>query len=143
MARGSPVAGMSTPTVRSGPAGRCRCGVVRWLLAWFARHDSRRGPMDGYWGTLGLVGVLIVLNAVFAGSEIALISLREGQLKALERRETTSARALVRLARDPNRFLATIQVGITLAGFLASATAAVALAETRARVYAFLGTGAK
>ena len=99
--------------------------------------------MDGYWGTLGLVGVLIVLNAVFAGSEIALISLREGQLKALERRDTTSARALVRLARDPNRFLATIQVGITLAGFLASATAAVALAEPVAPLFAFLGTAAK
>ncbi|HEY7593901.1 MAG TPA: hemolysin family protein [Actinophytocola sp.] len=99
--------------------------------------------MDGYWGNLVLVGVLIVLNALFAGSEIALISLREGQLKQLERRETPSARALVRLARDPNRFLATIQIGITLAGFLASATAAVSLAEPVAPLFAFLGTAAR
>lgn len=49
-----------------------------------------------------------------------MISLREGQLKQLERRGGAGARTLVRLARDPNRFLATIQIGITLAGFLAS-----------------------
>ena len=96
--------------------------------------------MDGYWGTLVLVGVLIVLNALFAGSEIALVSLREGQQKQLERRDTPSARALLRLARDPNRFLATIQIGSTLAGFLASAIAAVALAELVAPLFAFLGT---
>ncbi|CAL9542429.1 hypothetical protein SUDANB95_04223 [Actinosynnema sp. ALI-1.44] len=85
--------------------------------------------MDGYGFTLALVAVLVVLNAVFAGSEMALISLREGQLRTLEREGGTTARTLVRLARDPNRFLATIQIGITLAGFLASATAAVSLAK--------------
>ena len=77
---------------------------------------------------LALVLLLVGLNALFAGSEIALISLREGQLRRLEGRGARG-RALGRLARDPNRFLATIQIGITLAGFLASATAAVTLAE--------------
>ncbi len=96
--------------------------------------------MSGYWLNILLVGVLVVLNAVFAGSEIALISLREGQLKALERRDSAASRTLVRLARDPNRFLATIQVGITLAGFLASATAAVSLAEPVAPLFSFLGS---
>jgi putative hemolysin len=99
--------------------------------------------MDGYWGTLVLVGVLVVLNALFAGSEIALISLREGQLRQLERRDGAAASTLVRLARDPNRFLATIQVGITLAGFLASATAAVALAKPVAPLFSFLGVAAE
>jgi putative hemolysin len=84
-----------------------------------------------------------MLNAVFAGSEIALISLREGQLRQLERQDTASARLLVRLAQDPNRFLATIQIGITLAGFLASATAAVSLAEPLAPMLAFLGGAAE
>ena len=60
---------------------------------------------------------------------MALVSLREGQLKQLERDGGAKALRLVRLAKDPNRFLATIQIGITLAGFLASATAAVSLAE--------------
>lgn len=96
--------------------------------------------MSGYWWNIVLVGVLVVLNAVFAGSEIALISLREGQLKRLERRGTTASRTLVRLARDPNRFLATIQIGITLAGFLASATAAVSLAAPIAPWFSFLGS---
>lgn len=85
--------------------------------------------VSGYWFNIALVAVLVLLNAAFSGSEMALISLREGQLKQLEKEGTVTARRLVRLARDPNRFLATIQIGITLAGFLASATAAVALAE--------------
>lgn len=80
------------------------------------------------WGQLLLVALLILANAAFAGSEIALISLREGQLRRLESRGR-AGQVLSRLARQPNQFLATIQVGITLAGFLASATAAVTLAE--------------
>ena len=85
--------------------------------------------MSGYWFDLALVALLVLVNAAFAGSEMALVSLREGQLKQLDRRGEARADRLVRLVRDPNRFLATIQIGITLAGFLASATAAVSLAE--------------
>lgn len=99
--------------------------------------------MSDYGWNIVLVAVLVVLNAVFAGSEIALISLREGQLKRLERRGTSAARTLVRLARDPNRFLATSQIGITLAGFLASATAAVSLAESVAPWFGFLGNASE
>jgi putative hemolysin len=99
--------------------------------------------VGGYWVTVLLLGVLVLLNAVFAGSEIALISLREGQLRQLERRGGAGAELLVRLAKDPNRFLATTQIGITLAGFLASATAALSLAEPLAPVFAFLGGAAK
>src|SRR5690606_10716813 len=87
---------------------------------------------------LVLVGALVLLNALFAGSELALVSLREGQLQRLEARSSTGA-VLARLARDPNRFLATIQIGITLAGFLASASAAVALAEPLEGPLEFLG----
>lgn len=75
-----------------------------------------------------LVLGLVLVNAVLAGSEIALISLRESQLDRLER-TGGAGRVVARLARDPNRFLATIQIGITLSGFLASAAAAVTLAE--------------
>ena len=91
---------------------------------------------------LALVAVLIFLNAAFAGSEIALISLREGQLQRLEQ-QGARGRLLVSLARDPNRFLAAIQVGITLAGFLASATAAVSLAEPLQEPLGFLGRAAR
>lgn len=91
---------------------------------------------------LALVAVLIILNAGFSGSEIALLSLREGQLKRLEEQSETG-RTLARLSRDPNQFLSTIQVGITLAGFLASATAAVSLAEPLVGPLDFLGGAAR
>jgi putative hemolysin len=83
----------------------------------------------------------VVLNAVFAGSELALVSLREGQLRRLEEASRNGA-VLASLARDPNRFLATIQIGITLAGFLASASAAVTLAEPLEEPLSFLGGAA-
>ncbi|WP_434445132.1 hemolysin family protein [Lentzea sp. E54] len=95
--------------------------------------------MDGYGFNLALVAVLVLLNAAFAGSEMALVSLREGQLRSLERE---GHRTLVRLARDPNRYFATIQIGITLSGFLASATAAVSLAAPVVPLLSFLGGAA-
>lgn len=84
--------------------------------------------MVDVWPELALVVVLVVVNAAFAGTELALVSLRESQLQRLEERSATGA-VLARLARQPNQFLATIQIGITLAGFLASAAAAVSLAQ--------------
>ncbi|MFD5828760.1 hemolysin family protein [Lentzea sp. NPDC060358] len=95
--------------------------------------------MDGYGFNLALVAVLVLLNAAFAGSEMALVSLREGQLRSLERE---GRHTLVRLARDPNRYFATIQIGITLSGFLASATAAVSLAAPIVPLLEFLGSAA-
>jgi putative hemolysin len=98
--------------------------------------------MSSYWFDVALVGALMVVNGVFAGSETALITLREGQLRTLERRGTRRGRAVIRLARNPNRFLGTIQLGITLAGYLASATAAVTLAGPLVSALSFLGGGA-
>lgn len=88
-----------------------------------------------------LVAVLIIVNGLLSGSEIALVSLRETQLQRLAE-GGRRARALAALARDPNRFLATIQIGITLAGFLASAAAAVSLAEPLEEPLSFLGGAA-
>jgi putative hemolysin len=98
--------------------------------------------VTGLWLELGLVFVLVLVNAAFSGTEMALVSLREGQLQRLEQRSSTGA-LVARLARDPNRFLATIQVGITLAGFLASAAAAVSLSEPLERRLDFLGGAAR
>jgi putative hemolysin len=98
--------------------------------------------MEPPWAEIGLVLLLVVINAAFAGSEVALISLREGQLRRLER-EGERGRLVARLARDPNQFLSTIQIGITLAGFLASAAAAVSLAEPLVPLLGFLGRAAR
>lgn len=89
-----------------------------------------------------LVFALIVLNAAFAGTELALVSLREGQVRRLEQ-QGRRGRRVAELARDPNRFLATTQIGITLAGFLASATVAVSLAEPLVEPLGFLGRAAE
>lgn len=98
--------------------------------------------MDGIWPQLGLIAILIAINAWFAGTELAMVSLREGQLQRLAARGGAGP-VLARLARDPNRFLATIQIGITLAGFLASASAAVAIAEPLEEPLSFLGGAAR
>lgn len=98
--------------------------------------------MEGSLPQLLLVAALVLANAGFAGSEMALVSLREGQLRRLEARGG-SGQVLARLAREPNRFLATIQIGITLGGFLASAAAAVSLAEPLEGPLEFLGGAAR
>ncbi|BFU43068.1 hemolysin family protein [Krasilnikovia sp. MM14-A1004] len=98
--------------------------------------------MSGIGGQIVLVLVLVLVNAVFSGSEMALVSLRDSQVQRLER-TSRRGRVLARLARDPNRFLATIQIGITLAGFLASAFAAVSLAEPLIEPLSFLGAAAR
>ncbi|MDY6869108.1 MAG: hemolysin family protein [Actinomycetota bacterium] len=99
--------------------------------------------MNDYWLNVALVAALILVNGLLAGSEAAFISLREGQLRELEHRGGRRNLTVVGLAREPNRYLATIQLGITLAGFFASATAAVTLAEPLAPLLGFLGTGAQ
>ncbi|WP_268743625.1 CNNM domain-containing protein [Mycolicibacterium iranicum] len=68
--------------------------------------------MDGYWFDLALVSSLILLNGVLSGSEAAFISLAEGQLRELERRGGRRDLLVVNLARDPNRLLGTVQLGI-------------------------------
>ncbi len=68
--------------------------------------------------------ILIALNAVFACAEIAVISFNDTKLEKLAESGDRRARRLVRLTAQPGRFLSTIQVAITLAGFLGSAFAA-------------------
>ncbi|MBI4320759.1 MAG: HlyC/CorC family transporter [Chloroflexi bacterium] len=75
---------------------------------------------------LSLIAILIIINAFFAASEIAIVSVRKTRIRQLaEDGRNPSAWALLRLSDNPGRFLATIQVGVTLAGFFASAVGAV------------------
>lgn len=68
--------------------------------------------------------VLIALNAVFACAEIAILNVSEAKLAKLAAEGNKRAKRLSRLTKEPSRFLATIQVAITLAGFVGSAFAA-------------------
>jgi putative hemolysin len=85
-----------------------------------------------------LVLGFVLLGGAFAAAEIALVSLRESQVKALRERGRRGER-LARLAADPNRFLAAVQVGVTLAGFFSAAFGAATLAGPVADV--LLGWG--
>ncbi|WP_192869566.1 hemolysin family protein [Lentibacillus sediminis] len=67
---------------------------------------------------------MILLNAFFAGSEIALISLNENKVKRRADEGDKKAQKIHALISEPTRFLSTIQIGVTLSGFLASAFAA-------------------
>ena len=80
--------------------------------------------MDPIWPQLLLQFVLIVVNAVFAASEIAVISINENRLHVQAEDGDKKARALLKMIQEPAGFLSTIQVGITMAGFLGSAFAA-------------------
>jgi len=81
-------------------------------------------PSDPIWGQLLLQVVLISINAFFASAEIAVISLNEGKLRLAAEDGDKKSEQLLSLIANSAAFLSTIQVGITLAGFLASAFAA-------------------
>ncbi len=80
--------------------------------------------MDNIGMLLLLQLILIALNAVFACAEIAVISINENKLEKMAEDGNVSAIRLQKLKQQPARFLATIQVAITLSGFLGSAFAA-------------------
>ncbi|MBR4058158.1 MAG: HlyC/CorC family transporter [Oscillospiraceae bacterium] len=80
--------------------------------------------MDSIWLLLLLQIFLIALNAIFASAEIAVLSISEAKLERMANDGNGKAKRLFRLTREPARFLATIQVAITLSGFLGSAFAA-------------------
>lgn len=82
---------------------------------------------------------LIVLNAFFAASEIALISLNDNKIRLMAESGNRKAKILFNLLSEPSRFLATIQIGITLAGFLASAFAAESYADKLAHFMKVIG----
>ena len=73
--------------------------------------------------------VLILLNAFFAATEIALISINEMKVRAAAEDGDKKAKKMLKIIQDPTKFLSTIQIGITLAGFLGSAFAADSFAE--------------
>ncbi len=90
------------------------------------------------WFYVILLIVLILVNAFFAMSEIAIISLNDAKLRRMAQSGNKKAKILANMVGQPSKFLATIQVGVTLSGLLASAVAADTFAEYI--VLAFGGT---
>jgi putative hemolysin len=86
------------------------------------------GPDDGFLIEILLIALLILVNGFFAGAEIAVLSARRGHVQALAVRDRRAA-ALLRLKADADRFLATVQIGVTVVGTLASAVGGVAAIE--------------
>ncbi len=70
---------------------------------------------------LALIAVLILLNGYLAGTEIAVVAARKSLVEHMAEKGTKNAKAFLKLKEEPDRFLATIQIGITTVGVLASA----------------------
>ena len=81
------------------------------------------------WIDVLLIFALILLNAVLAMSEMAIVSSREARLKAMAKSGSGGARCALELAGDPGRFLSTVQSGITLIAVFAGAFSGASLGE--------------
>ena len=77
--------------------------------------------VESLWFEVGLIFFLILANGFFAAAEIAIIATRKTRIDTLLEGGARSAAAVARLKDDPDRFLATVQIGVTLVGTLASA----------------------
>jgi putative hemolysin len=86
-------------------------------------HDVSQVPWD-----ILIVLLIVLVGGFFAAAEMALVSLREGQVKSISQRGKRGQRA-AKLAQDPNRFLSAVQIGVTLATLLTGAFGAATLAN--------------
>lgn len=85
-------------------------------------------------GQILVLVILILLNAYFAATEIAFISLNDSKIERDAKGGNKKAKQILKMLKSPSKFLATIQIGITLAGFLSSAFASDAFADKLAPV---------
>ncbi len=88
-----------------------------------------------------LILLFVLIGGYFAASEIALVSLREGQVRRLAERGRRG-RAVARLSEDSSRYLSAVQIGVTLAGFLAASYGGVTIAVSLQQVLAGWGLSA-
>lgn len=100
--------------------------------------DPDPATAGNLWLQFLLLLILILCNAFFAASEIAIISLNDNRLRKMAEEGHKKAKQVLRLTEDSSNFLATIQIGVTLAGFLTSAAAANSLSEPLARWFTSL-----
>ncbi len=89
---------------------------------------------------LALVVLFVLIGGVFAGTEMAIVSLRQSQITAIEREGERGARTAA-LVRNPNLFLSAVQIGVTVAGFFSSAYGASTIAPDLIPGLVSLGLG--
>ncbi|WP_104081249.1 hemolysin family protein [Cryobacterium sp. Y11] len=87
---------------------------------------------------IALVLMFVLIGGVFAGTEMALVTLRDSQLNAIAARGRRGEKVAA-LARNPNRFLAAVQIGVTVAGFASAAYGAASIAPSVAPLFVALG----
>lgn len=85
--------------------------------------------MENIWGEFFVVILLIIGNGFFAGAELALVSARRGRMAQLSAAGDKRAQLVERLQADPHRFLATVQIGVTVVGTMASAVGGATAVE--------------
>jgi len=95
------------------------------------------------WTDLVIIIALIVLNGVFAMSELAIVSAKTSTLETRAEAGSSSARMAIRLAADPGKFLSTVQIGITLIGIIAGAYSGASLGGPVGERLALLGVPAR
>lgn len=93
------------------------------------------------WPKLILIIILTMVNAFFASAEMAMVSVNNNKIKELSENGDTRAKTLIALSADQTRFLSTIQVAITLAGFFSSGSAATSISKVLGDVFKNLGIG--
>lgn len=95
------------------------------------------------WTDLAIITALIVLNGVFAMSELAIVSAKTSALEARAEAGSAGARTAIELAADPGKFLSTVQIGITLIGIIAGAYSGASLGGPVGERLEMLGLPAK
>ena len=91
------------------------------------------------WFDLAILAALILLNGVFAMSELAIVSARTARLRMAAERGSRGAKTALQLAADPGKFLSTVQIGITLVGIVAGAFSGATLGSPLGERLAVLG----
>lgn len=97
------------------------------MLAWERICASAMGVTPFPWPDLLIIAGLIVLNGVFAMSELAIVSARTARLRAAAHQGSGAAKTAIALAAEPGKFLSTVQIGITLIGIIAGAYSGASL----------------
>ncbi|MBR2746147.1 MAG: HlyC/CorC family transporter [Erysipelotrichaceae bacterium] len=101
---------------------------LSWSLLTVSQTNASL-PEKGVFGYIVLLLLLILVNAYFAASELAIVSLNDAKLEKMAQEGNRKARSLFEMTSKPTTFLSTIQIGVTLSGFLSSAVAADTFAD--------------